>query len=362
MEKPNLVALILAGGRGERFWPRSTSSTPKHLLKFGGGKVMLAETVERFKSLIPLARIFIVTQVEDARVIKKILPEISASNIIVEPYRRNTASAIGLSAVYIRDRFPGAAMAIFPSDHVIRDKKRFLAAIRLGALWARKEKALVTLGIKPTRPETGYGYIERGKKIAERNGLAVHRVKRFVEKPDLERAKKFMASAGYLWNAGMFIFTVEEVFRSFESFMPGLYRGLIKIKGHLNKKSEKEVVRRVYKNLKSTSIDYGIMERAGNRLVVTADFFWNDVGSWISLEELYPRDRGGNISLGETLSLDTSGSLLVSDKGLLAAIGLKDMAVISTPLATLVFPKDRAQEVRRVVEALRHKKSLKKYL
>ena len=357
-----MVALIMAGGRGERLWPASRGSRPKHLLNFGGRKVMLEETVERLKSLISLERIFIVTGQGDVLAIKKILPKIPFSNIIVEPYRRNTASAIGLSAIYIKNKFPGATMAIFPSDHVIRDKKRFLETIRLGAFWAGKEKALVTLGIKPDRPETGYGYIERGEKIGGKNRIAVHRVKRFVEKPVLKKAKKFVASGNYFWNGGMFIFKVEEILKAFKLFMPGLYRGLLKIEAHLNKKAEKEVVKRVYKDLKNISIDYGVMEKARNRLVVTADFFWNDVGSWVSLEELYARDKNDNISLGETLAVDTSGSILVSDKGLIATIGLKDMAVISTPLATLVFPKDKAQEVKRVVEALRHKKSLKKYL
>ncbi len=362
MFSDNLVALIMAGGRGERLWPRSTSSTPKHLLKFGNKKIMLEETIERLKPLVSLEKIFIVTGKESIPFIKKFRPGFPSANIIIEPYPRNTAGCIGLASVFIKKRFPEAILSVFPSDHVIRDKRCFFDTIRLGALWAEKQNAFVSLGIRPDRPETGYGYIELGEKMGKKKGIFVHRVKRFVEKPDLKKAKKFVSSGRYLWNGGMFIFKVEEIFKAFKLFMPDLFRGLIRIETHLDKKDKDKLIKRVYRNLKSISIDYGIMEKVQNRLVVTVGFFWNDVGSWISFEELYSRDKYGNICLGDTLSLDTSGSILVSDKGLLAAVGLKDMAVVSTQKATIVFPKNKAQEVKKVVEAIRRKSSLKKYL
>lgn len=357
-----LVAVIMAGGRGERLWPRSTRATPKYLLKFGGRKEMLAEAVDRLKSLVSLEKIFIVTSEENAYPIKKLFPQFPLTNIITEPFSRNTAAGMGLAAIFVKRRFPEAVIAIFPSDHVINERRRFAETIRFGAFWAEREKALVIVGLKPDRPETGYGYIELGGRIGGKNRLAIHRVKRFVEKPDLKKAKGFVFSGRYLWNAGMFIFKVEEILKAFKLFMPELHKSLLKIEAHLDKPDEKKVINRVYKGLKSISIDYGVMEKAGERLVVAADFFWNDVGSWISLEELYGRDKKGNISLGDTLPIDTTGSILVSNKGLITAIGLKNIVVVSTPEATLVFPKDKAQEVKRVVEALRQKKSLHKYL
>ena len=323
---------------------------------------MLEETIERLKSLVPLKKIFIITGRKSSESIKKIYPKFPFANIIIEPYPRNTAACIGLASVFIKKRFPEALVSIFPSDHVIKGKKEFLNTIKCGALWAEKENAIVFVGIKPNRPETGLGYIELGKKIGREKDIPIHKVKRFVEKPDFKKAKKFVSSGRYLWNGGMFIFKVDEIFKCFKSFMPELYRGLLKIEAHLTRYNRDEVIKKIYKNLKSISIDYGVMEKVGNRMVVNADFFWNDVGSWISLEELYSTDTKGNISIGDTLSLDTSGSILVSDKGLIASIGLKDIAVVSTKKVTIVFPKHKAQEVKRIVSAIRKKRSFKKYL
>lgn len=362
MVRDNLVAVIMAGGRGERLWPRSTHSTPKHLLKFGGEKAMVAETVDRLKFLVSLEKIFIVTSQENAQPIKKLFPQFPLANIITEPFSRNTAACIGLAAVFVKRRFPEAVIAIFPSDHVINERRRFAETIRFGAFWAEREKSLVIVGLKPNRPETGYGYIELGGRIGGKNRLAIHRVKRFVEKPDLKKAKGFVSSRRYLWNVGMFIFKVEEILKTFKLFMPEFHRSLLKIEAHLDKTDEKKVINRVYKGLKSISIDYGVMEKARERLVVAADFFWNDVGSWICLENLYRKDRFGNISLGDVISLDTEGSIIVSDKGLIAAIGLKDITIVSTRNATIVFPKQRAQDVKKVVEAIRRKSSFKKYI
>lgn len=323
---------------------------------------MLEETIERVRALVSLKKIFIITNKESAGHIKRIYPGFPASNIIIEPYRRNTAACIGLAAIFIKKRFPGAILSVFPSDHVIRKKRQFLDAIRFGASWAREENVLVTLGIKPEVPETGLGYIELGKKVGERKAISIYTVKRFVEKPDLKKAKKFFSKGTHLWNAGMFIFKIEDILKCFKLFMPDLYRGLLKIEARLSSNNRDAVIKGVYKKLKNISIDYGIMEKAKNRMVVKADFFWNDLGSWISLEELYSTDTKGNISLGDTLSLETADSILVSDKGLLVTLGLKDIAVVSTKKVTVVFPKDRAQEVKKIVEVIRKKRSLKKYL
>lgn len=323
---------------------------------------MLEETIERLKSLVSLEKIFIITGKKSIASIRKIYPGFPSSNIIVEPYPRNTAACIGLAAIFIKKRFPEAVISIFPSDHVIRRKRRFLDTIRFGASWARKENDLVILGIKPNVPETGLGYIELGKKMGERNRIPIHRVKRFVEKPDLRKAKRFVSKGTHLWNAGMFIFKIEDILKCFKLFMPDLYRGLLKIEARLSSNNRDAVIKRVYKKLKNISIDYGIMEKAKNRMVIKADFFWNDVGSWIALEELYSTDTKGNISLGDTLSLETADSILVSDKGLLVTLGLKDIAVVSTKKVTVVFPKDRAQEVKKIVGAIRKKRSFKKYL
>lgn len=362
MKIHNLVALVMAGGRGERLWPRSTSSTPKYLLKFGKKDTMLEETIDRLCSFVSLKKIFIVTSKENVNSIKKFLPGFPVSNIIREPFPRNTASCIGLASVFIKKKFPDAVVSVFPADHIIRGERRFSNTVNLGAFWAEKENAIVTIGIKPDRPETGFGYIEVGEKLAQKRGISVHKAERFVEKPNLKKAKSFVSSGKYLWNGGMFIFKIEEVFRAFKLFMPELYKGLMEIESYLDKVDRDKVIRRVYKQINSISFDYGIMEKTHNRLVVVTDCFWNDIGSWISLEELYTKDQNGNISIGDTLLLNTINSIFVSDRGLIAAIGIKDMVIVSTKNATIVFPKDKAQEVKQVVESIRKKYSFRKYL
>lgn len=361
MVRDNLVAVIMAGGRGERLWPRSTHSTPKHLLKFGGEKAMVAETVDRLKFLVSLEKIFIVTSQENAQPIKKLFPQFPLANIITEPFSRNTAACIGLAAVFVKRRFPEAVIAIFPSDHVINERRRFAETIRFGAFWAEREKSLVIVGLKPNRPETGYGYIELGGRIGGKNRLAIHRVKRFVEKPDLKKAKGFVSSGRYLWNAGMFIFKVEEILKTFKLFMPEFHRSLLKIEAHLDKTDEKKVINRVYKGLKSISIDYGVMEKADNVLVVPSTFGWNDVGSWTAIDDLLPRDEHGVVAHAEHISIDTKDCIIYSPKKLVASIGVSDLIVVETEDALLICHKSRAQDVKKVVEIL-EKEGKERYL
>jgi len=339
-------AVIMAGGRGERFWPLSRESFPKHLISLTGGKSLLQETLERIKPLIPARDVLVVTRSSLRRIVERQLPQVPKKNIISEPVGRNTAPCVGLAAKMIRGN---AVMVVLPADHMIQRQKRFLSIMKKAAALAQETESLITIGIKPSYPATGYGYIEVGKRV----GGQVFRVKRFVEKPDKKKAEKFFRSGRFFWNSGMFVWKKSVILKAMQDYMPSLCRGLETISsGNINK---------IYPRLPNVSIDYGIMEKAMNSLVIPANFSWEDLGSWESLEKFLSRDENKNAIFGRVSTIDSRNCIMVNRKGLLSTIGISDLVIISTEDATLVFPRGKAQEVKKLVEKLRRIPQLRMY-
>jgi mannose-1-phosphate guanylyltransferase len=358
-----MYAVIMAGGRGTRFWPRSRETKPKHLLDIVSNRTIVQETVDRIKPLIPPRNILIVTGEKHARELIRQLPEIPEQNIIIEPVGKNTAACIGLAALHIQKRVPDDIMVVLPSDHAIGNSSEYLKVISAAAKVADQESGLVTIGIKPASPQTGFGYIEQGQSMRNVNGKEVFRVKSNREKPDLQKARKFVQSGKFYWNSGMFIWKASIILKEIERCLPDLYTGLIKIKEVLGTSKEATTVPRVYKGLASISIDYGVMEKADNAFMLPGDFGWSDVGSWDALWEISAKDNQGNALTGggSAIFTDTEGSLVYSPKKLVALVGVKDLIIVETKDALLICKKGRSQDVKKVVDTLEAAKK-KKYL
>lgn len=356
-------AVIMAGGRGTRFWPRSRGKKPKHLLDIISERTILQETVDRIKPLIPCENILVVTGKKHARDLIKQLPEIPVRNIIIEPEGKNTAACIGLAAVHIQKRIPDDVMVVLPSDHAIADSLKYLSVIAAAADAASKEDGLVTIGIKPSSIQTGFGYIEQGDFSREINEKKVFRVKSIREKPDFSTAKEFVEKGTFYWNSGMFIWKTSAILHQIKRRLPDLYKGLEKIRESLGLPEEIKTVPRIYKKLASISIDYGVMEKAENVFMLEGDFGWSDVGSWDSLWELSPKDMKGNAALNgsRTISEDSEGSLIYNPQKLTALVGVKDLIIVETKDALLICKKGRSQDVKAIVEKLEMEKR-KEYL
>lgn len=358
-----MYAVIMAGGRGTRFWPRSRDKKPKHLLDIISKKTIIQETVDRIKPMINPDNVLIVTGKKHARALMKQLPEIPLQNIIIEPEGRNTAACIGLAALHIQKRAPGETMVVLPSDHAIADSREFNAVIEAAAKVATQEKGLVTIGIKPSNPHTGFGYIEQADFLRNTDGKEIFRVKSVREKPDLQQAQVFIQSGNFFWNSGMFIWKASTILKEISRWLPDLYKGLMRINEVLGSVDEATVLPRVYKKLKSISIDYGIMEKADNIFMLKGDFGWSDVGSWDALWEISVKDNKENVVTGgsNVIFEDTEGSLVYSQQKLVATVGVKDLIIVETKDAILICKKGCSQDVKKIVEVLEEKK-LKKYL
>lgn len=351
----------MAGGKGTRFWPLSREKRPKHLLSITGEKSIIKYTVERIAPLVPEDNIMIVTGESHSDEIKKELRNLPEENIIVEPMGRNTAPCIGLAALSIRKKNPDAVMVVLPSDHLIGDEKNFISVLSDAADMAKRGDYLVTVGIQPTKPETGYGYIERGNAFDTIGNSAIYDVQSFREKPDLKTAEIFFKNGGFYWNSGMFIWKVSTLLESIEKFLPDLYDSLLKMEDYLGTDRESEVVAQVYGNIEPISIDYGIMEKADNVLMIPGDFGWSDVGSWDVLWEVLDKDESGNVVKGNVLFIDTADSLVFGSDKLITLVGVKDLIVVETGDALLVCDKNASQDVKKLVEKL-EKENKKEYL
>ena len=350
-----MYIVILAGGAGTRFWPLSRRQRPKQLMSVFGGKSMLQRTVERVLPLQP-RRMLIVTNVlqaaETARQVEEYLAEV-AIDIIAEPVGRNTAPAIGLAAAIIAQHDPEAIMVVLPADHYIIDEERFRATLRQ-AQAAAGQGSLVTLGIRPDRPETGYGYIEADLSF---NADGPRPVKRFVEKPSLEKALEFLAARNFYWNSGMFVWQVRVILAEIARHMPALSAGLMKLDipaVDWNMAGLPAQIATLYNAIESQSIDYGVMEKAARAEVIPADFGWSDVGSWRALPEVIAPDADGNVVIDApaSINIDSRNCLVYGGGKLVALVGVKDLIVVNTEDALLVCAEDRAQEVKQVVETL----------
>ena len=329
----NLYAVILCGGRGERFWPKSRRSLPKQFITLFGRQSLTQETSARVLPLCPLQRQLFVAPAEFEPVLREQIG--SSAHLVFEPMGRNTAPAIGLAAEYLKHEDPDATMLVLPADHLIEDSAAFLKAVQMGARLAR-EGALVTFGIRPERPDTGYGYIQLAGRIVGKGRLTAHRVLGFKEKPSPARARAYLAAGNYVWNSGMFIWRVEAILAAFREFMPEFYAGLETFGKAIGTRREKSVLDQLYRDAQSISIDYAVMEKADNVACVRGAFDWDDVGSWLALARHTKPDTAGNVAHGTLVARDSANCVVDSDAGIVAALGVKDLVIVRAGDAVLV--------------------------
>ena len=356
-----LYPVIMAGGSGTRFWPLSRKKQPKQFLPLISNRPLITETADRLGKLVKRSEIFVVCGKLHAAPARRFVKGIPQKNVIVEPAARNTAPAIGLAALHIARRDPKGILVVLPSDHHVADVAGFQKTLTQAAAVA-EGGALVTLGIKPTRPETGYGYLRVGEPLPGFAGA--WRVAAFVEKPDAKTAEKYVASGDYLWNGGIFLFRADRILEELHEHMPELAEGLDVIGAALKKKRGAEkVLARVFPKLPSVSIDYGVMEKARDIAVVPGDFGWSDVGSFAALPEVKPADAHGNVVSGKgAILVDCHDCVVVAHGRPLALVGLRGMVAVDAGDAVLVLPRERNQDVREVVAALGRDRLLQRYL
>lgn len=358
----HLYAVILAGGSGTRFWPLSRHHYPKQLLRIMGKDTLIQQTMRRVLCCAPAGRVVISTNPAQADSIRIQLGEWKddlKDGFVIEPEGRNTAPAIALVATELLRRDPDAIMLVLPADHVVKHEAQFKRAVALGAELAEQEY-LVTFGITPTRPETGFGYIQPNSKarIGTRNSLSGYLVKQFVEKPNAEKAATYLKSGNFYWNSGMFIWKAATILEEIGRHQPALGRAMSAIArmgASATTGPDRDRLTKAYRKLAPVSIDSGVMEKSSRAAMIPVSFGWSDVGSWSSLEEVSPRDKAGNVLSGNVVDLDSTDSVIYADRRVVATIGLRNMVVVDTPDATLICPKSRAQDVKKVVDVLKKK-------
>lgn len=346
MADPQIYAVIMAGGSGTRFWPASRRQLPKQYLAITSPRTLIAETHQRLAGLVPDERVLVVTNREQVKLVREALPSLPVENILGEPAARNTAPCVALAALEVARRNPEAIQAVLPADHLIEPAAEFRRSLSAAAQ-AAQEGGLITFGIRPTFPATGYGYIEAGERNAEFDGLPLHAVQRFIEKPDAERAQTFVDSGSFFWNSGMFVWSTRAILSALETHVPDTYRALAAARG--------PDLDRVYGELEPESVDVAVMEKAAGVRMMTIAYDWNDVGSWTALPEIMDSDASGNCSAGRALliSEDARNCIVYGEQGQLTAlIGVEDLVVVHAGGATLVCSRDRVQELRRIVERL----------
>lgn len=360
-------AVILAGGGGHRLWPASRKASPKQFLPLGAraGEPLLAATWRRLDGLCPAERTVVVTAREQAALVRETLPGLPADNVLAEPAARNTAAALGLAAVHLIRRDPGAVLGALPADHHIADQAAFAAVAGQAFDLAAQRDVIVTIGIVPTRPEAGFGYLHLGAPLDGEAGGALPgargalRVQRFVEKPDPATAEAYLASGEYLWNAGMFFVSARRLLRDIERFLPETFAGLQAIGQALEEGgagAAAAAAAEVYPGLPKISIDHGVMERAGDVATLRGDFDWNDVGSWAALADYRPADGAGNVVQGTTVLHDAGDNIVVGDQDhVIALVGVTGLVVVQAGNGILVVPRERAQDVREAVAALQRR-------
>lgn len=342
-------SLIMAGGSGTRFWPLSRQDIPKQLLNLSGNDTLINDTIKRFNPIIDYDNTFIVTNRKQADNLKNvILKEVPKQNILIEPMARNTAPCILYSALKIYKHFGDGIMCVFPSDHYITDDVKFRATLEETVRLVEETGSIATIGIKPSFPSTGYGYIKKGD-----NFKNAYLIDRFIEKPNLEKAIQYLESDDYYWNSGIFVWKVSVIIDTFKRFLPRIYKELIKLDEVYGKENELEITEKIYYSLDNISIDYGIMERIDDAVVVLANFKWNDMGSWDALGAIYPPDKEGNIIKAEHINIDTQKSIIYGDNKLIATIGLNNIVIVDTEDALMICDKTRTQDVKKVIDKLK---------
>ena len=347
-----MFAVIIAGGRGTRFWPASRKNKPKQLLNIIGEHSMLQMTVDRLRKMKNVEDIFIITGKHLEKSIQSTVSGIDPKNIIIEPKAKNTAPAIGLAALHVKQKRPDGVMGVFPADHLIVGAQKFSKTVRSGIQIANNNSTLVTVGIDPYYPATGYGYIQYSSKSAFEH-LNAFPVKTFAEKPHKKLAERFIKSGDFLWNGGMFIWNIETFFSELESHMPDLSTQLNKIEKRIFSNQD---FSRLWNNIEPDSIDYGLLEKTKNIHVVKAEFEWSDLGSWNSLFEISPKTKENNVIRGQGVVMDGKNNIVESQKKFTAIIGQNNLVVINTDDATLVVSRDQVEEVKRIIQYLEQTK------
>ncbi len=346
-----ITALIMAGGKGERFWPKSRVSTPKQFLSLtDDGKTMIQLTVERISSLVDIEDVYIATNASYRELVLEQLPGLPKENVLCEPVGRNTAPCIGLGAMHISKKYDDAVMLVLPSDHLIKVQEVFLDTFKKACEIAASGSNLVTVGITPNYPEVGYGYIKYDKDSASDGA---YKVDRFVEKPNLEKATEYLNSGDYLWNSGMFVWKISTILDNIRTHMPDLYQGLTVIGDAIGKDNMDEVLVQEFPKLPSESVDYGIMEKASDIYILPGNFGWDDVGSWLAVERIKKTDDKNNVVNGNVVMYNTSDCTIEGKDKLIATVGLKDMVIVDTDDVTLVCAKNSAGDIKQILAQLR---------
>lgn len=353
--------VIMAGGSGTRFWPLSRHLFPKQLLRIGGEHTLIQQTMRRVLGCAPAANVLISTNAAQADLIRGQLADWKEELIdgfVLEPEGRNTAPAIALAALEAKRRDPNAVMLVVPADHVVTGQRDFETAVQLACQLA-EEGYLVTFGIKPIRPETGYGYIKPNDKalLGKRGKLRGFSVRQFVEKPNVAKAAQYVKAGNYYWNSGMFIWRAATILEEMRRHQPAIAATMERISELQLTQAPKSAIEDLYRAIKPVSIDNGVMERSSKSAVIPVAFKWSDVGSWGSLDEVASKDKAGNVTTGRVVDLESRRSIVYADRRVVATIGLEDMVVVDTPDATLVCPKSRAQDVKKVVDILKQQKA-----
>lgn len=355
-----MYCIIMAGGSGTRFWPRSRDKKSKQFLRLQGNQSLIQSTLKRFHTFIPWDQMFIVSKSSQKEELLQHIFKVPQENILYEPIGKNTAPCIGLAALAVEQKDKDGVIIVSPADHLIKNRIRFRDTIRTAIELAKNYNSLVTVGIQPTRPSTGYGYIQVDKSLPSGKDSQTYTVKTFAEKPNLATAERFIESGDFYWNSGIFVFRVSVFLKSVAKYLPELYDSLKEIRKVRSKPNYEEILQRVYQQIRSISIDYGIMEKASNVLMVKGNFTWDDLGSWEQIYDLSTKDKEGNAVTGDALILDTSNSYIYSSQGVVAVVGLDNVIVVQDGSRTLVCSRDKVEDVRHIVEKLKRGK-FKKY-
>ena len=349
----NLYTLIMAGGSGTRFWPRSKAIRPKQYLNLFGVESLLESTIKRFSSFTSTENIYVVSGKSQAEVLEQQTTMLPKANLIYEPVGKNTLPCIGLAAMFAEKENPDGIMVVTPADHLIENDELFEKTVLAAVKIADERDGIVTIGISPTYPATGYGYVKTEKDITGSEKIKQFKVERFVEKPNESVASDYLKQGGYYWNSGLFVFKISVFLDAVQQFAPALYSDLRKIQAELGFPSFEETLDKIYRAVESISVDYGIMEHAKNIYLVEGNFVWNDLGSWESVYLTNEKDENGNAGSGEAVIIDSKNSYIYSETGLIALVGLDDVIVVQDGNTTLVCKRDKAEEIKKVVDQLK---------
>ena len=355
-------AVILAGGKGERFWPLSTARRPKQMLALAGDTPLLAQAVDRLDGLVPAENVFVITNADLVEACAEAATRVPRANIIGEPVGRDTAPAVALGGAMVRAKSPDASFCVITADHIIGDLEAYRATLRAGMELAARRDVLITIGIPPTMPSTGFGYIEADERLEDVGGIAFLRARRFVEKPDRETAEAYLAAGSFYWNSGIFVWSATGLHAAFARHRPDLAALMDRLTEAAREGDIEEVLRDIYPGLEKISIDYALMESAQNIVMAKGAFAWDDVGAWTALANHFPADAAGNVPVGRVEALDATGNIVYSRDRLTALVGVKDLVVVQAEGVTLVCHRDRCQEIKTLVRRLRESSAYEEYL